>query len=153
MMGTDSKAQVPTLPAAWPRSHWLCSSLLFTYPASTRASHMHRCTHHLPPCTRGEVPVGVLPLLLPRNTGANLCLHPGHGHRSAPHVGTHLPLPPRGQHMGQSLSSYCLILSPTLHPACARESSRRTEEGWGVPSPLFPHAQACWAGDGAEAPN
>ena len=54
MMGTDCKAQVPTLPAAWPRPHWPCSSLSLTQPAlgppactgvptTCRPVHVGRC--------------------------------------------------------------------------------------------------------------
>lgn len=99
MMGTDCKAQVPALPAARPGSHGVCPSVSLS-PAGTRASCVHSCTlpgapptpAPRPPCARGEVPVGNLPLPLPRNTGTNLCLrpvpghphHPGHGHPFTP---------------------------------------------------------------------
>ena len=75
--------------------------------------------------------MGNLPLPLPRNTGTNLCLHPGHGHPLTlppPSTGTLPPRPPRVQLLGQSSSSCSLTLLPTQP---VQEKAREDREGVG----------------------
>ena len=67
-------------------------SLPICVPQPSRRSGLPRTWVHPDARTRGEVPMGDLPLPLPRNMGTNLCLrhvprhphHPGHGPPLAP---------------------------------------------------------------------
>ena len=144
-------------------------SLPICVPQPSRRSGLPRTWVHPDARTRGEVPMGDLPLPLPRNMGTNLCLrhvprhphHPGHGPPLAPPPPQHRHSPtPTSQGVTPGTKFLQLQLDSLAHPAAARESTVRTEKGWGGPSPPlsspllssppFPHSQAFWAGDGAE---